>query len=241
VQPGVAAKCRDGVRVARRHEETQRRPRTLSCWPGPVVPLTTENRPLTIHSGTVGDATRFLAFHELASGLVSVLPAPADHGRVRLIVRRSSGGSREVLDRVRLSVDSGVPGDAWNRRERGSVDAQISVIQFDVAVLIANGQPLPLFGDNLFLNLDLSAENLPPYSLVRVGGATLAVTSKAHNGCHKFRARFGPGAAQFVTAPQLRHRNLRGVYMRVVKDGEVVVGDGASVARRGPRGIGAGD
>jgi len=65
-------------------------------------------------------------------------------------------------------------------------DAQISVMQREVAELIANGQPLTLFGDNLFVEIDLSVRSLPPGSRVRIGTAILEVTPKAHNGCRKF-------------------------------------------------------
>jgi len=105
-------------------------------------------------------------------------------------------------------------------------------MQTDVAELIANGQPLTLFGDNLFLDLDLSATNLPPGSLVRIGGATMEVTPKPHNGCQKFRARFGSEALRFVSKPDLRRRNLRGIYMRVVQRGEVAAGDPVEVITR---------
>jgi len=105
-------------------------------------------------------------------------------------------------------------------------------MQVDVAGLIANGQPLTLFGDNLFLDLDLSAANLPAGSRVRVGGATLEVTPKPHNGCRKFHARFGPEALRFVSKPDLRPRNFRGIYMRVVEPGEVALGDAVEVLAR---------
>jgi MOSC domain-containing protein YiiM len=105
-------------------------------------------------------------------------------------------------------------------------------MQFDVAELIANGQPLPLFGDNLFLDLDLSTENLPAGSRVRVGGAILQVTPVPHNGCRKFRGRFGDNALQFVSKKELRHRNLRGIYMRVLEGGEVGPGDPVEVISR---------
>jgi MOSC domain-containing protein YiiM len=106
-------------------------------------------------------------------------------------------------------------------------------MQRDVAELIANGQPLTLFGDNLFLDLDLSVSNLPTGSRVHVGGATLEVTPKPHNGCKKFHARFGPDALRFVSKPDLRHRNLRGIYMRVVQPGEAAPGDPVEVIARG--------
>jgi MOSC domain-containing protein YiiM len=105
-------------------------------------------------------------------------------------------------------------------------------MQADVARLIANGQPLGLFGDSLFLELDLSRENLPTRSRLRIGGATLEVTPKPHNGCTKFRARFGNEALRFVSDTSLRHRNLRGIYLQVVEAGEIVVGDDVNVIAR---------
>jgi hypothetical protein len=56
-----------------------------------------------------------------------------------------------------LTSDDGLPGDAWSRQRRRDVDAQLAVMRREVAELIANGQPLTLFGDNLFVDFDLSA------------------------------------------------------------------------------------
>ena len=125
-----------------------------------------------------------------------------------------------------------MPRDRWGERADRKPDGQIAVMQRDVAELIANEQPLTLFGDNLFLDLDLSARNLPIGSRLRIGGAILEVTPKAHNGCHKFRARFGDDALRFVSKRELRHRNLRGVYMCVLYDGDVAVGDTVEVITR---------
>ena len=55
-----------------------------------------------------------------------------------------------------------------------------------------------------------------------------------HNGCRKFRGRFGADAQQFVSKPELRHRNLRGIYMRTVEGGEVAPGDIVEVIARAP-------
>ena len=46
-------------------------------------------------------------------------------------------------------------------QRRPDPDAQIAVMQADVARLIANGQPLELFGDQLFLELDLLGRESP--------------------------------------------------------------------------------
>lgn len=184
--------------------------------------------PARIDSGSVGDPARYRSLDDLERVLEALSP-PRTAGRVALIVRRGHRGLRETLDRIRLAPDTGIPGDGWGRQKHPRPETQLAVMQIDIATLVANGQPLELFGDNLFLDLDLSQDSLPCGSLVRAGGATLEVTAQPHNGCQKFRARFGPDALRFVSRPDLRSRNLRGVYMRVVEAGEVAPGDPAEV------------
>ncbi|HEX9083098.1 MAG TPA: MOSC domain-containing protein [Gemmatimonadaceae bacterium] len=185
-----------------------------------------------VDSDSVGDPARFLSLSDLERELHELSLLPTDKGRVALIVRRVAGGRREVLDRVEVSADAGVTGDAWARRPQRDPDMQIAVMQTNVAKLIANGQPLTLFGDNLVLDLDLSTSNLPAGTRLRVGGALLEVTPFPHNGCKKFQARFGPDALRFVSMNALRHRNLRGIYMRVVEPGELRPGDSVEVLAR---------
>jgi MOSC domain-containing protein YiiM len=188
------------------------------------------NQPLD--SSSVGEESTFQTNATLEERLPTLNP-PKDFGRITLIVRRGRHGVREPLDHVALTAEEGVPGDAWGRSDRASSQTQLAVIQTDVAELIANGQPLALFGDNLYLDLDLSASNLPPGSHVRVGEAVLEVTSKPHLGCAKYAARFGRDALAFISRPDRRHLNLRGIYMRVVEAGPVARGDSAVVISRG--------
>jgi MOSC domain-containing protein YiiM len=145
---------------------------------------------------------------------------------------RGEGGRREVADCLQLIPDVGVVGDAWGRRQDRNAEMEIAVMEASAARLIANGQPLALFGDCLHLELDLSAANLAPGSRVRIGGATLVVTPAPHNGCHKFQARFGADALRLVSTKELRHRNLRGIYMRVVERGEARIDDPVEVLSR---------
>ena len=195
-----------------------------------------QQEPPRIDSHSIGDPARFLSLADLQRGLAALPAAPKDRGRVALIVRRGAEGVRETLDRCHLSPDAGLPGDAWSRRPRSNTNRQITVMQIDVATLIANGQPLTLCGDNLFLDLDLSAENLPLGSQLRVGSAMLEVTPTPHDGCQKFRIRFGAEAIAFTSHPDLRHRNLRGIHMRVLAPGEVAARDLVEVISRGVAG-----
>ena len=184
-----------------------------------------------IDSASVGNPATFQPLDVLEERLQR-FDTPRDIGRVVMIVRRGDHGLRECPDRVALTMESGIPGDAWGRRRGASLDAQLTVIQSDVAELIANGQPLTLFGDNLYLDLDLSSANLPTGSRVRAGTVTLEVSPLPHNGCQKFNARFGHDALKFVSKRDLRPRNLRGIYMRVADAGELAVGDTVEVISR---------
>jgi MOSC domain-containing protein YiiM len=187
---------------------------------------------MAIDSTSTGDARLHRTLDELEQAFAALPPAPRDDGRVVLIVSKARGGVRNRLEVATLSRDGGVPGDAWRRGRHPDPLAQITVMQEGVASLIANGQPLDLFGDNLIVDLDLSAANLPAGSRVQMGGAILEVTPEPHNGCVKFQTRFGSDALRFVSRREQRHLNLRGIYMRVVSDGDVRPGDAVRVLSR---------
>ena len=187
-----------------------------------------------IDSNSLGNPDQFRSLAELEAGLAALPAAPKDSGRVVLLLRKGDGGLRETPDRIQASVENGFPGDAWGRQADRTPVAQLAVMQRDVAELMANSQPLTLFGDNLILELDLSAVNLPIGSRVRAGSVVFEVTPMPHDGCKKFRARFGDDALRFVSKPALRHRNLRGIYLRVIEDGEVRVNDSVEVISRAP-------
>ena len=105
----------------------------------------------------------------------------------------------------------------------------------DIASLIANGQSVTLFGDQLFVTLDLSADNLPFGTTIRVGDALVEMTPEPHNGCLKFKGRFGQDALVFVQAKETRDQNRRGVYWKVIEEGAVRVGSPVRVESRGSR------
>jgi MOSC domain-containing protein YiiM len=103
---------------------------------------------------------------------------------------------------------------------------QLTLMNARMAQLVAGTRARwPVAGDQLYVDLDLSATNLPPGTLLRVGTAEIEITDKPHTGCGKFVRRFGVDAMRFVNMPLGRELNLRGIYARTVTRGTVREGD----------------
>ena len=146
-----------------------------------------------------------LTLEQLMEGLDHIRAAPAAQGELVAIVSRPAPGEREVLTQATLDHVAGLVGDNW--LARGSkdgpalLDSQITVMNARAAELVADGtERMPLAGDQLYLDLDLSVDNLPAGSLIRVGHAVLEVSARPHLGCAKFVERFGAEAMQFVNS-----------------------------------------
>ena len=182
--------------------------------------------------GPRGDRRRHLERAALEAGIAS-LRAPLDEGAVALMVARGPAGERHLPDQALLTVEGGMPGDRWAEQSKYGPDYQLATTRADFARLIANGQPLELHGDNLFLDLDLSSDNLPTGTLLGAGQALLQVTPIAHNGCKKWVQRFGLCPMQLNLHPAYRELHVRGIYLRVVEAGRVRVGDRVRIVSRG--------
>jgi hypothetical protein len=176
---------------------------------------------------------RHLTTPELEAGLDHIRQAPQDNGTLELIVRRPRVDEREVLDEGELDLQTGLVGDSWSAR--GSTrtgdgsshpDMQLNIMNARAAALVAQDKARwPLAGDQLYVDLDLSTDNLPPGTRLALGSAVVEVTAIPHNGCNKFVARFGLEAMQFVNSPVGKQLHLRGINARVVQPGRIRVGD----------------
>jgi hypothetical protein len=186
-------------------------------------------------------AATHLTTAQLEAALTSLSAAPKDLGRLDMIVRRPAVGEREVLEEGVLDLDEGLVGDTWRARPSSRMpdrsphpEMQINIMASRVIDLLAGHRDRwALAGDQLFLDMDLSAANVPPGTRLAIGEAVLEVTPQPHTGCGKFVERFGADAMKFVNSPAGRSLNLRGINARVVQPGTVRVGD---LARKLPEG-----
>jgi MOSC domain-containing protein YiiM len=94
-----------------------------------------------------------------------------------------------------------------------------------IALIAQDETRWPLTGDNLFVDLDLSADNLPPGTRLSAGSALLEITAVPYKGCRKFVERFGVDATRFVNSREGLRLHLRGIYARIVEPGTVTLGD----------------
>ncbi|MFN3202613.1 MAG: MOSC domain-containing protein [Bradymonadia bacterium] len=174
---------------------------------------------------------------ELEAGLPHIEASPKDAGVLKFLVRRPGTNQREVITEAVLDVTEGLVGDNWKARgsrrtEDGSAHPrmQLNIMNARAVALIAGDTSRwALAGDQLYLDLDLSDENLPPGTRLSLGEAVIEITEIPHNGCKKFTERYGLDAVKFVNSKVGKALHLRGVNARVIEGGTIKVGD---VARK---------
>lgn len=181
--------------------------------------------------------TKHLSTAELEAGLDEIRRAPKDEGVLELIVRRPAINERESLAEAELDPAEGLVGDTWKmRRSKTTPDGspnplmQINIMNARVTALVAQDKDRwQLAGDQLYLDMDLSEENVPAGTRLSLGSAVLEVTPPPHLGCQKFVARFGMEAMKFVNSPLGKELHLRGLNAKVIQGGTIRIGD---VARK---------
>jgi hypothetical protein len=179
---------------------------------------------------------KHLTLRELNDGIDAVLVSPSDNGTLELICARPGVEKRKVLETGILDVNVGLVGDNWSTRgssrtvdKSGHPEMQINMMNYRFAKFVAGSRErVSLAGDQLFVDLDLSRDNLPPGTHLSIGSAVIEVTSIPHLGCKKFVERFGIEAMKFANGEFGRSHNLRGINAKVIGGGEIRVGDTVS-------------
>ena len=174
---------------------------------------------------------------ELEAGLAHVQASPRGAGTLDMIVVRPAIDQRRTPEAVTCTVEGGIVGDDWPQRGsrhtpdgRANPEQQVAVINARFLDLVAGGRDRwPLAGDQLVVDLDLSEDHLVAGDRLRIGAIEVEVTAHPHNGCDKFRDRFGLDAVRFANSPEGRRLHLRGIYVRVVVPGDLHVGDAIEV------------
>ncbi len=152
---------------------------------------------------------------------------------MELIVKRPATEARELAEHAILDPATGLSGDNWFSRgssrtpdRSANRDAQLTLMNSRaIALIAATKERWPLAGDQLYVDFDISAGNLPAGSRLKIGDAMIEITAEPHLGCGKFKARFGEAALTFVNSPIGRELRLRGLNARIITGGPIRVGD----------------
>ncbi|MCC6408612.1 MAG: hypothetical protein IT453_15725 [Planctomycetes bacterium] len=163
--------------------------------------------------------------------------SPLDRGRVHRVVLRTGFGQRATPGSIRVEAGRGAVGDSWPTHKFSlAAKNEIAIINVHVLRSLADGDEakMPLSGDQIQADLDLSEANLPVGTRLSIGSAVLEVTDLPHRPCEHFVERFGATAAKKVARANRKGRRGRGVLCRVVVDGEIRDGDEIAVQRPPP-------
>ena len=170
---------------------------------------------------------------ELEAGLENIRQSPTNAGVLELIVRRPQIEAREVLEVGKLDLVEGLVGDNWKTRGSSQTadgsahpDMQLNIMNARVIALLAQKKERwSLAGDQLYMDFDLSDENVPPGTRLSLGDAVIEVTDQPHTGCKKFAERFGLDALKFISSPVGKQLQLRGINAKVICSGAIQIGD----------------
>jgi len=169
----------------------------------------------------------------LQNGFEHIKRSPTDQGTLELIVIRPEEDQRKELENGILDETQGLIGDNWaSRGSSKTTDGsahpgmQINIMNSRIINLItAEKSDWKVAGDQLFVDFNLNKDNVPAGTQLSIGDAILEVTSVPHTGCKKFSERFGVEALKFISTPEGRQWQLRGINARVVKSGKIKVGE----------------
>jgi MOSC domain-containing protein YiiM len=171
---------------------------------------------------------------ELEQGLAEVLASPCDHGRLAAIYVRPAVNERTAIKQAMLSPEGGIEGDRWlndsyYKTDDGRPDrrSQVSLMNSRFLRQVAgDDESMCLAGDNLIVDFDLSEENLPGGTVLRIGAeVVLEISDLPHTGCSKLARRYGDAARSFMNNKRGKALHLRGRYAAILQGGTLQIGD----------------
>ena len=133
---------------------------------------------------------------DIEAAVAAASEAPAAYGTVELIAVRPADEERRLVDRVKVDPEAGVEGDNWLQRagknENIAYGTQVTLMNSRFADAVTpSGQGWEIAGDQFYVDYDISIDNAPAGSRLRIGSAVLEISEIPHTGCAKFSRRFG--------------------------------------------------
>lgn len=174
-----------------------------------------------------------LKIDKLWSGWEQSEKSPKDVGTIEMIVRRPQADEREEVQQAEFDTKEGLLGDNWLARGNGSrpdgsadPEAQVTLMNSRVIQLIAGDKSRwAIAGDQVFVDFDLSSDNLPAGHRIQIGEAILEISETPHTGCAKFAKRYGAHARKFVMTDEGKQLRFRGVNAKVIQGGMIKLSD----------------
>ncbi|MFQ5621887.1 MAG: hypothetical protein ACE5FS_00685 [Paracoccaceae bacterium] len=153
--------------------------------------------------------------------------------KVEMLCRRPDRNQRVFPDLLRLSAAGGVEGDyemrkPWLTLPDGSPDPriQVSILPLRVLDLVwRDRENVTHPGDTIVADLNVTLDNMPAGTRMRVGSAVVEVSDFWNDGCAKWKVRCGRAAYDWAFDPGHEPLRRRGIYCSIVGDGAVRLGD----------------
>lgn len=180
---------------------------------------------------------------ELEKKWLALPASPRGVGRIALLVTRASSadlpkGQDKIStpmhaqpETIHFTIEEGIRGDRWKPGK--DIDSQVSLTSLAMTRLVTGTRERwHLLGNNLILDLDLSADGLPVGTRLQVGTGVIEITAKPHDPCDRFEARLGKVAHDWVGDEKHADRHLRGRYAKITRAGRASIGEAISIVPR---------
>jgi len=177
------------------------------------------------------------SLQELESKTNEILKSPKNHGKIELLVIRPVSNERKVVEEMQVTHEDGVLGDVWKTKPSSSTpdgkphpEKQVTIMNSRcIRTLAGDKNNWPPAGDQIYVDLDLSTQNIPAGTELKIGTAVLKVSSSPHNGCKKFAQRFGQDSMRFVNSKMGKANRFRGLNAYVLKEGTISAHDSVEI------------